>query len=235
MDLKIREAQKEILNLFGKKSGSFAMSGGTALELYYLNHRFSVDLDFFSPSYNSAEINALISEFRKYNESIKLETELKISGQARVSFYTIPIRGTRRALKIDFIEDVLLKKPNIKKFDGIAVYSVEDIYFQKLSAIGGARVFEDAIGRQVIEGGRREVRDVYDIYMLSKKIRPLSVILKNMPSYLQKGIVQWYQTFSRQEVKIGLLDLDIYDKTIGGREMIAYLEKEIKEFIRGLL
>lgn len=47
MDLKIRKAQKKILGIFAKRTRSFALAGGTALELYYLYHRFSFDLDFF--------------------------------------------------------------------------------------------------------------------------------------------------------------------------------------------
>lgn len=235
MDIKIREAQMEILDLFSKKSGSFALSGGTALELFYLHHRCSMDLDFFSIKYNPAEINALVSEFKKFSNKIRFEAELKTGGRARVSFYTVPVKGTRQVLKIDFIEDVLLRSPSIKEIRGIPVYSAEDIYFQKLSAMGGVRLSEDITGRQMVEGGRREARDVFDVYVLSKKIKPLHVFLQDVPGYLQKGIIQWYQTFSRQELKIGLLDLDIYDKDIDGKEMIVYLENEIKEFIKGVL
>ena len=46
MDKKLRKAQLEILRIFSLRAGSFALAGGTALELYYLHHRFSVDLDF---------------------------------------------------------------------------------------------------------------------------------------------------------------------------------------------
>lgn len=235
MDLHIKEAQEVILDIFSRTKSGFALSGGTALELYYLKHRFSADLDFFSVKYNLDEIEDLISGFKKYNKKIKLETELTIGGRARVRFYTLPVKGTERYLKIDFIEDVLIKNPKIKMIKGVPVYGVEDIYFQKLAAIGGTKIEEGITGRAIVEGGRIEAKDIFDIYMLSKKIKPLNVFLNKTPEYLQKGIINWYQSFSRQEFKLGFLDLDIYDKTIDSREIIIYLEKQIKDYVKGII
>jgi predicted nucleotidyltransferase component of viral defense system len=65
MKKKIRELQKKILDVFVKNTKNFALSGGTALELYYLNHRFSADLDFFSPQYKIKEIEDLIYAIKK--------------------------------------------------------------------------------------------------------------------------------------------------------------------------
>ena len=74
MDKDLRTAQKSFLKTFSQKARSFALCGGTALELYYLKHRFSVDLDFFSPKYNISEIEEIVSEFKNSNQArIKLE------------------------------------------------------------------------------------------------------------------------------------------------------------------
>ena len=236
MDLKVRKAQQKILGVFSNKAKSFALSGGTALELYYLKHRFSADLDFFSPKYDLGEIGELVLEFEKCsNGKIKLESEFIAAGRANVRFYTVPIKGLDRRLKIDFVEDVLFKTPVIKRFKGVPVYSIDHIYFQKIVAIAGTRPGEDDIGKEILRGGRREARDAFDIYMLSKKIRPLHIFLKDVPRQLQRGMVQWYRTFSRQELKLGLLDLDIYDSKFDGREMIIYLEDEIKKFVKETL
>lgn len=232
MNLKIRETQQEVLKVFSKYARNFALSGGTALEIYYLHHRFSADLDFFSPKYDIKEIDDLILEFRKsIGGKIRLESEFTSGNRAKVRFYTLPIKGFGRPLKIDFVEDVLFKKPIIKRFDGVPVYSVENIYLQKMMAITGTRQELDSIGRQIIEG-RREARDAFDIYMLSKKITPLHIFLKRTSNQMQRGMVHWYRTFSRQELKLALLDLDIYDKKFNAKEMIIYLESEIKEFIK---
>lgn len=47
MDKELRKKQLSILKTFSACSEGFALAGGTALELFYLHHRFSADLDFF--------------------------------------------------------------------------------------------------------------------------------------------------------------------------------------------
>jgi predicted nucleotidyltransferase component of viral defense system len=203
--------------------------------LYYLRHRFSADLDFFSPKYDVTEINNLISAFEKQvKKKIHLESELTAGGKASVRFYTLPVKGSGRPLKIDFVEDVLFKRPVILKIEGVRVYSAENIYFQKIAAISGTQTEIDDVGRQIIEG-RKEPRDVFDVYMLSKKIQPLHIFLKNVPAQLQRGIVHWYRTFSRQDLKLALIDLDIYEMNFNSKEMIVYLENEIKQFIKEVI
>lgn len=230
MDLEIRRGQQEILKVFSNKAKGFALSGGTALDLYYLHHRFSVDLDFFSPKYDFREIDGIVSGFKKHASAVKLESEFITGGRAKVRFYSIRLKKTERPLKIDFVEDVLFEKPDIRKFDRIPVYGVENIYLQKVVAIVGSRLGENGVGREIISG-RKEARDVFDIYMLSKKIRPLHTFLHNVPRQTQRGMVQWYRSFSRQELKLALLDLDIYDKKFDAKEMVIYLEDEIKRFM----
>ena len=149
-------------------------------------------------------------------------------------FYTVPIRNSARALKIDFIEDVIFNKPKITRFSGVPVYSIENIYWQKVAALAGTGSRQDEIGREVTKG-RMEARDAFDIFVLSKKIRPLHIFLKKLPGDLQRGIVHWYRIFSRQDMKLSLLDLDIYDRGFNAREMIVYLENEVKEFIKQIL
>lgn len=235
MDAKIDEVQKRVLNIFSKEAKDFALAGGTALALYYLHHRFSWDLDFFSPKYSLSEIGRLVSAFRKHvGKQIELESELIVSGRAQVRFYCMPVKGASRPLKIDFVEDVLFKKPTVEKQEGVRVYSVENIYFQKIVAISGIRAEMNEVGRPIHQG-RNEARDVFDIYVLSKKIQRLHKFLQKVSDPYQKGIVHWYRTFSRQDLKIALLDLDIYDPQFNSREMIAYLEAEIKLFTRGII
>ena len=233
MENPIRQVQNKVLKIFARKSSSFALAGGTALELYYLHHRFSVDLDFFSTRYNNQEINKIILELKKDFKGIKLESELQILGKAKVRFYSIPIKANRQ-LKVDFVEDVISNRPKISNFGGIPVYSVEDLYIHKIVAITGMRQDEDQVGRKIMRG-RKQARDVFDIYMLSKKIKPLHIFMKKISASLQRGMVHWYRSFSRQDLKLSLLDLDIYDKKFNAREMVIYLEKEIKTFISEVL
>lgn len=231
MKKQIRKAQKEFLKAFSKVKSSFALAGGTALELYYLNHRFSLDLDFFSSGYKLEEIKKIINSAQKHFKSkITLENEFSVVGRAKVRFYIVEVEGAERPLKIDFVQDVFLDKPNIKEIEGVKVYSVEDIYLQKIIAISGISLEFDQIGRQMFSG-RRKVRDTFDLYMLSKKIKPLSEFLKGVPANFQRGLIHWYRTFPRREFKLALLDLEIYDKKIDSKKVIIYLEDQIKKFI----
>jgi len=166
---------------------------------------------------------------KQAHRKITLESECRAGGMARVRFYTMPVRGSRRPLKIDFVEDVLFTAPGIKTFKGVRVYDAEAIYMQKICAITGTVLKLDEIGREVIQG-RNEGRDAFDIYMLSKKIMLLHLYLKKIPSPQQRGMIHWYRTFSRQDLKLSLLDLDIYDKNFDAKDMIVYLEGEIRKF-----
>lgn len=232
---KLRDAQKRILKAFSNNPGTFALAGGTALELYYLHHRFSADLDFFSAVYDPAEIDGIVSNLKlQVKGRIKLESEFQVRDYARVRFYSVSLKGVGRSLKIDFVEDLLFKKPLIKEFDKVPVYNVNNIYLQKLTAITGGKIERDTIGREMARG-RMEARDAFDIYMLSKKAEPLYGFLKKTPAFVQRGMVHWYRTFPRQDIKLGLLDLDIYDKNFDAREMITYLEEQIKKFAKGVV
>ncbi|MBU1726570.1 MAG: nucleotidyl transferase AbiEii/AbiGii toxin family protein [Candidatus Omnitrophica bacterium] len=232
MNKELRLAQLKALEVFGKKAKTFALCGGTALELYYLKHRFSADLDFFSPRFNNKEIAEIVTAFDKaFGKKFKLESEFILPDRAKVKFYTIKVKGSQRPLKIDFAEDVLFKNPEISRIRGVRVYSAKNIYLMKIMAMAGNRIQTDDIGRQTMHG-RQAARDVFDVYVLSKKIMPLHLYLKEIPGNLQRGMIHWYRTFSRQETKLSLLDLDIYDKKFNAHEMIMYLENEIKEFMK---
>ncbi len=231
MDKYLRDVQLKLLETFGETTKTFALAGGTALELFYLKHRFSRDLDFFSPGYNVKEIGNIIDKFGKtIGAPVKYENEFVSLSHAKVRFYSVKPKGINDPLKIDFVEDVLFDKPTIRRFNNIPVYDVKNIYFQKIVTLTGANLSKDETGREVTTG-RKEARDIYDLYCLSKKIKPLHKYLKNLDSKYQRGIIHWYRSYSRQEAKIGMLDLDIYDSEFDVSEMIGYLDCEIKKFM----
>lgn len=235
METGIRNIQKKILKILSRHSKTFALSGGTALELYYLHHRFSKDLDLFSPQYGIGEIDNLVSRFeRETGGKVILENELTAAGYAKVRFYSMAAKGTRIPLKIDFVEDVIFTKPKIRRFEGVRVYDVEHIYIQKVAAVTGLRLRRDDIGREITMG-RRAARDVFDIYTLSSKVAPLHEFLCKLPREQQRGVIQWYRSFSRQELKTELLDLEIYDKKFDCSRMLRYLDSEIREFINRVI
>ena len=232
MDKILRQEQLKILKAFAQKDCGFRLAGGTALELYYLKHRFSADLDFFTNDYEDKKINDLINHFRKFTKNkIRFENEFITDRHAKVKFYLIKIENYNRPLKLDFVEEVFFKNPQIRIFDGVKVYSEKNIYAQKLMAISGSLVENDEVGKEIIKG-RQVARDVFDMYLLSKKIIPLHKFLHFQPPVVKRGIVHWYRSYPRQDYKLALLDMDIYDKKFDSRVMITYLDKEIEKFIR---
>lgn len=231
MDKIIRNAQLKLLKAFPNASKTFALAGGTALELFYLKHRFSKDLDFFSPTYNIKEMEVIVSKFNKtIGRQFKLENELLTPEKAKIRFYTVNLKGTSIPLKVDFVEDVFFDKPVIKRFNGIPVYSINHIYLQKILTLIGTHLATDITGR-TLTTGRKEIRDVVDTYYLSKEICPLHIFMENLSNKYQRGLVYWYRSYSRQEVKLGALDLDIYDKNFDVSKMIIHIDSEIKKFI----
>ncbi len=232
MDEYIRAAQKQILKVFAIYSRSFALAGGTALELYYLHHSYSKDLGFFSARYDVKEIEDLVLEFGRSIESrTTLENEFTMPNHARVRFYTVPVKGAGYPLKINFVEDVLIDDPKIVKIEGTPVYDVEHSYSQKIFAITGTHLGSTSTGGQSITG-RRAMRDIVDMYFLSNQIRPLHQFLRGLSPDQKRGMVLWYRSYPRMELRLGLSDLDLYGATLDGSKVISYLDHEIKLFMK---
>lgn len=124
---KVINKLKSLLN-----EGDFYLAGGTAL-FYYLEHRSSIDLDFFTKK------NIDFRNFRDYflPQDLKLISKdtihLQTSG-VNVSFFLFPYP--------------LIKK--VKHFDSINLASIEDILCMKINAI-------------ISRGSKKDFVDVYFI------------------------------------------------------------------------
>ncbi len=235
MDNKIRQIQLKVLRVFKDHRRKFALAGGTALDIYYLHHRFSRDLDFFCPEYDISEIEDLKAVFEQaLNSKLILENEFKTDNKARVRFYLSKIKAIKEPFKIGFIEDVFFDKPKIKIIKDVPVYDVDHINFQKIMAVTGTNLSRNNVGKDIITG-RNAAKDIIDIYYLSKKITPLHKYLATLTGEQQKGMILWYQTYSRQELRFDSMDLDIYDNKFDSTLMIQYIDKEIKKFMQGII
>jgi len=149
----INKVQKEILSQFGDIADSkeFYLTGGTALSLFYLRHRKSNDLDFFT---NNPE---LIIPF-----SYNLEDGLKKRGyytqrqRGFHSFVEIIVDKDKESTVIHLAQDAPYRLEAVKQFPAypnINVDSLSDIASNKLLALFG----------------RATLRDFIDVYFLIKK------------------------------------------------------------------
>lgn len=125
--------QKQLLAALGAErsiTNAFYLSGGTALAEYYLHHRYSEDLDFFSER-----------EFDPQSISVVLKKLQQKTGIERISYEQSFNRNLfLLALKNDTIktEFTYFPFPRIEpaqKKDGIAVDSLIDIAVNKLFTI----------------------------------------------------------------------------------------------------
>ncbi len=236
MDRKLKNLQKKVLASVAKIDElSFSLAGGIALEIFYLHHRFSRDLDFFANRYDPDEIEKIVAGLRRdLGCQILKKMEFATPQNARVVFYHLEADGLELPLRIDFVEEVLLADPGIKIFNGLRVYDVEEIYSHKVFTISGSREDTDAVGR-VLFSGRNQPRDAVDIYYLSKKVKPLHKFLSEVPRGQQHSFVRWAKTYSRMDMKLGVLDLEIYDQKFSAREMIKHIDNEIDKFVGGII
>ena len=119
----------------------FYFTGGTALSEFYLHHRLSEDLDFFSETEFDQKI---VDDFiRKVCQKIKAKSFKKsILGHAIVTLEW-PDKNT---LKIDFVHQPFKKLEQGKKYFQLQIASLWDIVVDKLYTIfhrANARDFVD--------------------------------------------------------------------------------------------
>jgi predicted nucleotidyltransferase component of viral defense system len=145
---KLYQIQDKMLVALKPVLSSFYLTGGTALGRFYLNHRFSEDLDFFvnkSDTFHSSvkEIEkVLISNFSVLRQESIIYDDF-------VRFY---IEDNESVLKIEFVNDIVYRcgVPYTYKYGYID--TPLNILTNKLTAIAG----------------RDEPKDIYDIYTLAQ-------------------------------------------------------------------
>lgn len=143
--------QKTIFDCFSKTSfcNNFYFTGGTALSIFYFQHRESEDLDFFSESDFDAD---LAVEFME-EMALKLNAKLRSTFHERVKIFELVDDDNELIIKVDF---GFYPHPRLKKgmvVGGVEIDSLEDIGANKLHTILQ----------------RTQVKDFVDLYFLLKK------------------------------------------------------------------
>jgi predicted nucleotidyltransferase component of viral defense system len=226
--LKVRDlALKKLAN----KLDGFYLAGGTALSLFYFQHRDSFDLDFFTKEFSRNRIEGLISTLaRNLKLKIELITEQEKPGFAKLLIFSASISNDR-SLKIDFIEDFHRLLEPLKIVDGIPILSIQDIYFRKILTACGSIESIDQTGRTTFAGGRQEAKDFFDLYFLSNTYMPLSKFVDLYCQQPQKeSIIIWFRSYKRLQMKAGLTEI-ITDKKISYQEMERHFKAETEKIV----
>lgn len=149
--------QKNFIELFSKIKGlksRFYLTGGTALAAYYLNHRYSEDLDFFS--LNQVDILEINVFLKKIKTGLQIKkTDFQQSFNRNLFF----LHTKKEILKVEFTYFPFeqIEKP-IQK-DGILIDSITDIAVNKAFT--------------VVQNPR--ARDFIDLYFILEKYKELSL------------------------------------------------------------
>lgn len=198
---------KAVLPFIKGKMDDFYLAGGTALSMFYYEHRESFDLDFFTQSYSRDHVIRVIENLKKDSGwSVELIKEKNEKGFIGVAIYMIHME--QGECKIDFVEDYIKCLNPFKRVEDMNILSLEDIYLRKVYAIAGHVSRINDIGKEILTGGRQTAKDFYDIYCLSTITMPLSeFISKHCPLVIKEGVVHWYRTYDRLAMKTGLSDL----------------------------
>ncbi|MBH0179991.1 MAG: nucleotidyl transferase AbiEii/AbiGii toxin family protein [Nitrospira sp.] len=131
----------------------FYLTGGTALAEFYLHHRYSDDLDFFTRKQGPLE-----KDFQHILDFIPLldltiQSKNPKSSEHLVVF--VEANGSHDSLKVEFARDVPARMAQPTVREGVTVDSFEDIATNKICAI---------LSRQP-----SEPKDFYDLYFILKE------------------------------------------------------------------
>lgn len=144
---KLYQLQDKFLKWWQTQEYPFYLTGGTALGRFYLNHRFSEDLDFFCNA--NPEYSLFIAKLRtEISEHFTLNQKESLFADEYTRFY---IGEENQFIKIEFVNDVdyYPGSPLICEFG--LIDSPLNILSNKLTAIVG----------------RDEPKDIFDIVCLS--------------------------------------------------------------------
>lgn len=142
--------QKILLDEFSKNNllrNNYYFGGGTALSVFYLHHRYSEDLNFFSAK-------ALDKEFLiEYINSLTKKLKASVKMTRKETALLFELQRKKESLKVDFIHFPYQQIEKGMVFKKITIDSAKDIGANKLMTINL----------------RSEVKDYVDLYFLLKE------------------------------------------------------------------
>lgn len=142
--------QALIVKEFSKESisGNFYFTGGTALSVFHLQHRYSEDLDFFNE--NDFDNTTVISFMEKIAGKMKTNYRFTQRDKARIFEFK---KGNKLLIKVDFVHYPYKRIERGSKLGDLSIDSLKDIAANKLLTINQ----------------REDVKDFVDLYYLLKK------------------------------------------------------------------
>ncbi len=196
-DSLLSELQHDFLKVFFSSpiGESFFLTGGTALAEYYLQHRYSEDLDLFT--IDDEAFGLARQEIRR------LAAEMRVSVSSILSTPTFQryelIRSGAEPVRLDLVRDVDIQFGQQQSFGGVIVDSLENIGANKVDAIFG----------------RTESKDFVDLYFMLQSGQDLPTLIDDakqkdsgLSEFWLAGMLRQVQTLTRLPVMLKPLELD---------------------------
>lgn len=170
--------QLKFLEYFSKNtqlSKKFYLTGGTALSEFYLKHRYSEDLDFFSEQeFRSSSITPYVTKSKEFLKFKAFDYQNSFNRNIFQLVYS-----NKSFLKVEFTYFPFIQVEKPKLIKGVLVDSLIDIAVNKLFTI-----------HQQPRG-----RDFFDLYVITQKqkwnieelIRKMRIKFDTKVDYLQLG------------------------------------------------
>ena len=160
---------------------SFFLTGGTALSAFYLQHRISEDMDFFTEEEGRVErVLPFIQDI-----AVKLDMNLEVKRSFR-SYLEFILTRREEILRCDFTMDspYRLMEKIFQEDYGIYVDNVQDISCNKLSALYD----------------RTDPKNFVDIYFIDKEIIPFEKIVQEAKKK-QVGLDNYWLAVSLSKIE----------------------------------
>lgn len=161
--------QQQLLRAIGGTgiASSFYLTGGTALAAFFLQHRLSEDLDFFTPDPNA--VGLVRPDLEAVAANLQAELEFSRTFNTFIECFITSSEGER--VKLDFAQEApyRLQPTNFDPEFGLEIDNAPDIACNKVSALFG----------------RAAAKDFVDVYFIHQELIPFDELL---PQARQKHV-----------------------------------------------
>ncbi len=141
---KLYNLQDKVLSVIFEAENEFYLTGGTCLSRFYMEKRYSDDLDFFTN--NSRRFSFAVKNIK---QSLQKQFDLTIEVESK-DFIRLRVNDL---LQVDFVNDIASRyKDVVITKDNYTIDNVENILSNKITAVIG----------------RDNPKDIFDIYLIAK-------------------------------------------------------------------
>lgn len=183
---------------------NFYFTGGTALSYFYLQHRHSEDLDFFSQK--KFDFNLILSEVKQWAKKHNFSFQHQI--REVVDMYILKFKNNE-ILKVDFGYYPYERVEKGLVYKGVAVDSLLDIAVNKLSTVNQRSSVKDFVDLyylldkftiwDLIEGVRVKFRQEFDYWILGSDLEYVVEKFDTLPRMIKSLTLDELKKFFRQK------------------------------------